>query len=294
MHLNEVPVIVALETLIKEFYNEKGIEHSYESFYNYVVGGGENLLRFLNIKLEYFDLDSFKHNCEQFTTGGRYENVFKVGGEQNTSIGNKQLVVFELTEIKKDPFLVTLVLLILQDTIDSNILSDRTKKGILIFDEFAETAGIKDIYGGEEILQTVATLYQKIRKENGAVYIIIQDLVQLPKNNHTEGIYANNQLFYVLPSSRSSYDKIADTLKLTSGELAELRSIKNNYSNQYPYSEFWLKRGEHTEVLRNEISKASFYAFQTKGDLWQQMNEKYQVTQNLEISIKEMIQEQNT
>ena len=235
-------------------------------------------------------MDSFKHNCRQFITGGKYENVFKASDSGTANIiKQKQLVVFELTEIKKDPFLVTLILLILQDTIDQNILADRSKKGILIFDEFAETAQIRNMYTGEEVIQTVSVLNQKIRKENGAVYLIIQDFVQLPDNNFSKSIVANTQLFFVLPSGREGFERTAKQLKLQPSEVAEMQSIENGYNAKYPYSELWLKRYEKTEVLRNELSPATYLAFQTKGEQWDKLNKDYETTQNLETSIDNLL-----
>jgi len=253
-----------------------------------------DLLYVLHIDQDYFDLKSFKISCGQFIKGGRYENVFKVEKDTNTKhIIENQLVVFELTEIKKDPFLVTLVLLILQETIDSNILSDRSNKGVLIFDEFAETAQIKDSYTGEEVLQTVSVLNQKIRKENGSIYLIVQDFAQLPDNPFTKSIIRNTQLFYMLPSTMAAYQDAKDTLKLTDSEYSQLVSIQNNYHTAQPFSEFFLKRFEASEVLRNELSPAAYLAFQTKGDLWDKLNAHYSTTNNLEASINHILKLQS-
>lgn len=292
-YINSTSVLVSMERIIEHYYEVTLESHSYENFYEFICNGGRRMLYDLDIKEEYFDLDSFKHNCRQFVTGGKYENVFKLGDDTTVNvIKDKQLVVFELTEIKKDPFLVTLILLILQDTIDQNILADRSKKGILIFDEFAETAQISDMYTGEEVLQTVSVLNQKIRKENGAVYLIIQDFVQLPKNNFSESIIANTQLFFVLPSGRDGFERTARQLVLQDSEAAQLQSIENNYTAKYPYSEFWLKRYERTEVLRNELSPATFLAFQTKGEVWDALNKDFEKTGDLKVSIKTQLNKQ--
>ncbi len=289
-YINDTSVIVSMERILEHYYEEVTKDHSYDSFYKFVCEGGNSMLYALEIKEEYFNLDNFKHNCRQFIAGGKYENVFKVSDSSTVNvIKEKQLVVFELTEIKKDPFLVTLILLILQDTIDQNILADRSKKGVLIFDEFAETAQIRDMYTGEEVIQTVSVLNQKIRKENGAVYLIIQDFVQLPENNFSESIIANTQLFYVLPSGRDGFERTAAKLRLQPSEIAELQSIENGYQAKHPHSELWLKRYEKTEVLRNELSPATFLAFQTKGEQWDKLNKDFERTQNLEVSIANLL-----
>lgn len=284
-YMEDTHYLVSLDKIINHYYESVKQDHNYDSFYHFVIKGGNKMLYLLDIE-QYFDLDSFKHSCSQFISGGKYENVFKVDHSLTNHITEKQLVVFELTEIKKDPFLVTLVLLILQETIDTNILADKSKKGALIFDEFAETAVIRDMYTNQDVLQTVSVLYQKIRKENGAVYIIVQDLSQLPENNFTKSIYANSQIFMMLPSSRAGYEEVKSVLKLTDSEASEMMSIQNNYNAIYPYGMFWLKRGEHKTVLKNELSPYAYYAFQTKGEIWQALSDDYINTKSLELSIK--------
>lgn len=60
--------------------------------------------------------------------------------------------------------------------------------GILIFDEYAETAQMVDTATGSGIHSSVAFCYQKIRKENGAVYTIVQTPDQLPDDENTKNI----------------------------------------------------------------------------------------------------------
>lgn len=280
---------VSINKILMQYYKDRKFGHSYPDFYNYVVTGGEKLLSDLEIEKEYFDIKSFKHICSEFIGGGKYENVFKDSEETSKIIRDTQFVVFELTEIKKDPFLVTLILLILQETINTNILEDRSKKGVLIFDEFAETQAIKDLYTDEEVLQTVAVLYQKIRKENGAVYTIIQDMGQLPENNYTEGIIANTQVLYVLPTSKSGYAKIAKTFSLEPHELYMLNSLQSNLNTKYKYSEQFMKIGNESTVTRLELSKPAFYAFQTDGNTWKELNDDFQITKDMIRTIETKI-----
>jgi type IV secretory pathway VirB4 component len=266
--------------------------YSYDDFYKYIVDGDEDLLQKLDIDSSYFDVKSFKHICSEFVSGGKYENVFKESQETSTTIKTKQFVVFELTEVKKDPFLVTLILLILQEAIDTNILSDRGKRGVLLFDEFAETQAIKDMYSGEEVIQSVAILYQKIRKENGAVYIIIQDPSQLPSNEYTGGIIANSQVLMVLPSNKTTYTKVKKTFELEDHEMYQMQSLQSNLTGQYPYSEQWLKIGNESFITRLELSPEAYLAFQTDGAVWKSLNEKYMETGNMIEAIEHNLKKQ--
>ncbi|MDR4895102.1 MULTISPECIES: VirB4 family type IV secretion system protein [unclassified Chryseobacterium] len=280
---------VSVNKLIKEYYNQRKFGFSYPDFYNFVVTGGEDLLNKLDIDKEYFDLKSFKHICSEFTEGGKYENIFKESEETTKIIKDTQFVVFELTKIKTDPFLVTLILLILQETINSNILEDRSKRGALYFDEFAETGAIRDLYTGEEVMQTVAVLYQKIRKENGSVNIIIQDMGQLPDNNYTQGIIANTQIVYILPTSEAGYIKIAEVFKFSKHDLYLMKSLKSNKKAKYGYTEQFIKIDDYSMVTRLELSKPALLSFQTDGALWKELNDDLAITGNMIQTIENKI-----
>lgn len=82
----------------------------------------------MNILPEYFDIDSFLHVCSEFMPGGFYENVCKPSPLEN-DMQNRDFIVFELTKIKKDPFLISVIMTILFDTIENKILSDRSVRG---------------------------------------------------------------------------------------------------------------------------------------------------------------------
>ena len=75
--------------------------------------------------------------------------------------------MFELTQIKQDRFLSNLVMGMIFTVIQKKLLSDRRKRGVLIFDEYGETAQMVDTATGTGIHSSVAFCYQKIRKENG-------------------------------------------------------------------------------------------------------------------------------
>ncbi|MCS2888658.1 type IV secretory system conjugative DNA transfer family protein [Bacteroides fragilis] len=127
----------------------------------------------------------------------------------------KKFIVFELTRIKQDRFLSNLVMSMIFTVIQKKLLSDRRKRGILIFDEYAETAQMVDTATGSGIHSSVAFCYQKIRKENGAVYTIVQTPDQLPDDENTKNIIGNTDMLFVLPTKEVIYRSIIDKFKLT-------------------------------------------------------------------------------
>lgn len=264
---------ITLTNLIRIYYEQSENEHhSFPNFYKFVKENYRKLSEDEDVPVstDYFDFNKFLFACTPFLPGGRYENVCKENPNQNYSLKEKSFIVFELTQIKSDPFLSSLVMTVLFDVIKHKILSDKSKRGMLIFDEYAETAQMTDSMGmASDIHSTVAFCYQKIRKENGAVITIVQTPSQLPDNEFTKGIIANTQILYVLPTTETVYSSIIDMFEMKNeAQINQMKSIANGFSSVRPYSEAWIRLGENYSIVaRLEASREKFLAFQTEGDI---------------------------
>ena len=279
----------AVKSAIQDYYENVREGHNFESFYNHVTEHYPEILARKHIPKDYFSLESFSLNCGEFLPGRRYENVCKDTG---TDFSGKKFIVFELTQIKQDRFLSNLVMGMIFTVIQKKLLSDRRKRGVLIFDEYGETAQMVDTATGTGIHSSVAFCYQKIRKENGAVYTIIQNPDQLPENEHTKNIIANTDMLFVLPTKEVIYQSVIDRFRLTHpGQIALMKSMRNSFSGQRPYSECFMRLGEHyATVTRLEFSREKFLAFQTEGEIWSDLEEKNR-RMSMEDAIEEYIRE---
>jgi type IV secretory pathway VirB4 component len=178
---------------------------------------------------------------------------------------------------------------ILFDTIENKILSDRSVRGMLIFDEYAESQSIKDTFSGADIHSTVAFCYQKLRKENGAVGTIVQSMAQLPDNEYTKGIIANTQLLYVLPANEVVYDQTIEAFHIKNrSHINLMKSIRNDFTGTRPYSEIFLRfMDNYATVVRLELSPEKLLAFQTDGEKWNRLQEIYREVGSLETAIEQ-------
>lgn len=292
--------VTSLTKILQDYYEHQETNHSFPDFYNHIQQNGRGAMKRLNIPEDYFDIQSFLHICSEFMPGGIYENVCKIvdGGEDK--FRNKDFVLFELTKIKKDPFLASLIMGILFDTIENKILSDRSTRGVLVFDEYAETQAMEDVFTGEDIHPTVAFCYQKLRKENGAIWSIIQSPAQLPENNYTKGIIANTQILYVLPTTETVYDSIIKSFSIKNNSHINLmKSIRNDFARddaagKRPYSEIFIRFLDlYATAVRLEFSQEKFLALQTDGKVWNELNEEYRKTGNMETTIVNYINKKN-
>lgn len=277
--------VVSLNKMLKHYYQHTKKDQSFPDFYNYIKTKFEQLSEELEIEEGFFDYKSFIHVCSEFLPGGKYENICKTSslGDQ---IRDKDVIVFELTQIKKDPFLVNVIISILLDTIESKLL-DRSSKGILVFDEYAETQTIKDTSDGSNIHQTVAFCYQKLRKENSAVMTIIQSPAQLSNDQFSKGIISNTQLLFVLHTTETVYKQVIETFTITNETHINLmKSMRNKFEGTPKYSELFIRFLDlDAIVVRLELSPEKFFAFQTDGEIWQELQNDFKQTGNIEESI---------
>lgn len=283
---------VALRKFIKHYYREIKSGHSFQGLYSFLINNFERLCKENEIINTYFDIESFKLICSEFMEGGNYANLCATTGIAG-NLKDKRFIHFELTKVKNSPFVSSVVMSLLFDVINNKILSDPSKKGYIIFDEYAETAQMKSVNSLDvDIHQTVAFFYQKIRKENGAVMTIIQSPVQLPNNEYTKGIIANTQLLYVLEGTEVVYDAIIETFKIKNpAHINQMKSIQNNYSCQHPYSECWIRFGENYALtVRIEASKRKYLAFQTEGETRSELDKLYSSNgDNMQEAIEQLI-----
>lgn len=285
-------LVVALRKFLADYYRENKTCHSFQSFYSYLTKNYSDICKRCQVKEEYFDISSFTHVCSEFMTGGIYANLCTSEGIAS-QLKSRQFIHFELTKVKANPFVSSIVMSLLFDVINNKILSDPSKKGYIVFDEYAETAQMKSTNAMDVgVHQTVAFFYQKIRKENGAVMTVIQSPSQLPANEYTKGIISNTQLLYVLEGTEVVYDAVVETFKIKNqAHINQMKSIHNCYSADRPYSECWIRFGENYAItVRLEASRKKYLAFQTQGEIRAALDGMYNANgHNMQKAIEDYI-----
>lgn len=282
--------VVALRNLLIYYYEKNPeINHSFPDFYYYIKENFNKIADDIDMNKDYFDYNSFIHVCKEFTAGGFYENICKES-ELMADISDKDFIVFELTQIKKDTFLVSVIMSILLDVIESKLL-DRGKRGLLVFDEYAETQTLKDNFNDNNIHSTVAFCYQKLRKEGSAVLAVLQSPSQLSDDEYSKGIIANTQILIVLPTTESVYQSIINAFNIkVKSHIALMKSQKNQFEGDEKYSELFIRFGDlYAIVVRLKLSVERFLAFQTDGGIWKMLQDESKKTgiKNAIIQLKQ-------
>lgn len=270
---------VSVKKILRYYYKSTSENHSLNSFYHFIEKHQKNLLSQLKIHPDYFNITSFLHVMSEYVGDGLYSFLFEVSEDQTYKIEDKRLIVFELDEVKDNKEILSVMLKLIKSAIQRTIWKNRAEKGIILFDEFAKQLKF------ENVLESVEFYYQAIRKQNGAIGIVLQSINQLPDNSTSASILENTQVIYSL-NNEKGYDELFKRLNLSNHDLNQLKSIKNNLTGPRKYTEMFIKIGKESNIFRLEVPKEVYAAYLTEGEENEVIMNLYQDTQDMEEAIK--------
>ncbi|WP_417858640.1 TraG family conjugative transposon ATPase [Xanthomarina gelatinilytica] len=271
---------VSVKKILRYYYKQTKVDHSLSSFYAFIETNKDSLLQKLKIHADYFNITNFLHVMSEYVGDGLYSFLFEVSEDQTYKIEDKRLIVFELDEVKDNKEILSVMLKLIKSAIQRTIWKNRAEKGIILFDEFAKQLKF------ENVLESVEFYYQAIRKQNGAIGIILQSINQLPNNSTSASILENTQVIYSLHNEKG-YDELQKRLNLSSHDLNQLKSIKNNLSGPRKYTEMFIKIGKESNIFRLEVPKEVYAAYLTDGTENEEIMKLYEKHQNMEKAITE-------
>ncbi|WP_417372007.1 TraG family conjugative transposon ATPase [Gelidibacter japonicus] len=271
---------VSVKKILRHYYKQIKTDHSLNSFYSFIETHQDSLLQKLKIHADYFNITNFLHIMSEYVGDGLYSFLFEVSEDQTYKIEDKRLIVFELDEVKDNKEILSVMLKLIKSAIQRTIWKNRAEKGIILFDEFAKQLKF------ENVLESVEFYYQAIRKQNGAIGIILQSINQLPNNSTSASILENTQVIYSLHNEKG-YDELQKRLNLSTHDLNQLKSIKNNLSCSRKYTEMFIKIGKESNIFRLEVPKEVYAAYLTDGAENEEIMKLYEKHQNMEKAITE-------
>lgn len=273
----------SLRLILATYYDIITEEHCFKSFYKFIEKRKQDILKISGIKeKEYFDVEQFLHSGGDFVNGA-YSFLFADSEEKSQQFIGKKLVIFELDSIKDNKLLLTIMLQTISDAIHKIIWKDKSKKGFVFFDEFAKQLEFPDV------LNQVAFFFQAIRKQNGAVGIILQTLNQLPDAPKAKSILDNTETYIYLATEKDKYRASIARMNLNKHVQAQMFSMKNNFSGNTKYSEILIVRNRHVHVYRIVLPPEALLAFQTEGKLHDEMMQLYEKNGSMEQTINQIM-----
>lgn len=277
---------VSVKKILRYYYKQVPIQHSLNSFYEFIENKASDLLEHLKIHPDYFNISNFLHIMSEYVGDGLYSFLFEVSEDQTFKIEDKRLIVFELDEVKDNKEILSVMLKLIKSAIQRTIWKNRAEKGIILFDEFAKQLKF------DNVLESVEFYYQAIRKQNGAIGIILQSINQLPNNSTSASILENTQVIYSL-NNEKGYEELQKRLNLSSHDLNQLKSIKNNLTGPRKYTEMFIKIGRESNIFRLEVPKEVYAAYLTDGKENDAIMALYKQAGSMEEAIKEFINPKN-
>ncbi|MEP6262864.1 MAG: TraG family conjugative transposon ATPase [Gillisia sp.] len=277
---------VSVKKILRSYYLQETENYSLESFYRFIEKNRSTLLEELKIHPDYFNIDNFLHIMSEYVGEGLYSFLFEIGEDQTYKIEDKRLIVFELDEVKDNKEILSVMLKLIKSAIQRTIWRNRAEKGIILFDEFAKQLKF------ENVLESVEFYYQAIRKQNGAIGIILQSINQLPNNSTSASILENTQVIYSLHNEKG-YEELRKRLNLSAHDINQLKSLKNNFTGERKYTEMFIKIGKESNVFRLEVPKEVYAAYLTDGAENDKIMEFYQEHQNMEKAILQFVSHNN-
>ena len=271
---------VSVKKILRHYYDSTLENHSLDGFYHFIERNQKDLLGKLKIHRDYFNVTGFLHVMSEYVGDGLYSFLFEVREDQTYKIEDKRLIVFELDEVKDNKEILSVMLKLIKSAIQRTIWKNRAEKGIILFDEFAKQLKF------ENVLESVEFYYQAIRKQNGAIGIILQSINQLPNNSTSASILENTQVIYSL-NNEKGYAELVKRLNLSSHDLNQLKSIKNNLSGKRKYTEMFIKIGKESNIFRLEVPKEVYAAYLTDGKENEEIMKLFEKHQDMEKAITE-------
>lgn len=275
-------VSVSIKKILLHYYDRVREKHSLESFYRFIESSREHLLEDLKIHTDYFNISNFLHITSEYVGKGLYSFLFEVAEDQTYKIEDKRLIIFELDEVKDNKEILSVMLKLIKSGIQRTIWRNRSERGIILFDEFAKQLKF------ENVLESVEFYYQAIRKQNGAIGIVLQSINQLPINATSASILENTQIIYSLHNEKG-YDELQKRLNLTAHDLNQLRSIRNNLSGAHKYTEMFIKIGKESNVFRLEVPPEVYAAYLTDGRENDDIMRNYEELQDMQLAIEQFL-----
>ncbi|TAG49796.1 MAG: type IV secretion system protein TraC [Betaproteobacteria bacterium] len=192
-----------------------------------------------------------------FTSRGAYGRFFN--GVPTLNFG-KQVTVLELEELKNQPHLQQVVLLMLMYRVQQEIyLGDRRVRKLIVLDE------AWDLLTKGDMAEFMETAYRRIRKYNGSAVTITQSYQDLYRNEAGKAIAANCAFTVFLQQSDDVVKALANADNVSLDDWA-LETLKGIHIVQGQYSEAFWKTPFGQGVARLVVPRFEQLLYSTKGE----------------------------
>lgn len=220
----EVALSNAVSLYIERIRQNRDIEPSFNTFYEYVQGDYREVLRKKKYREKDFDVDGFLNVLEPFYKGGEYD--FLLNSDKKIDLLNKRFIVFEIDSIRDHRVLFPVVTIILMEVFINKMRRLHGVRKLIVIEE-AWKAIAK-----EGMAEYVKYLYKTVRKYFGEAIVVTQEVDDIISSPVVKESIINNADCKILLDQRkylNKFDAIQQLLGLSDKEKDQILSI--NLSN---------------------------------------------------------------
>ena len=259
----ETHIETALNAYIGIVKDHREIFPCFNTFYAFLSKQFKEYLVKKSVRIENFDIDNLIQVLAPYAKGGKYE--YLLNSKDKLDLLHKRFVVFELDNIKDHKVLFPVVTIVLMDTYISKMrrLQPHERKIILI--EEAWKAISKS--GTAEFIKY---LYKTVRKHNGEVIVVTQEVGDIIGNEIIKDAIINNADEKILLDQSkflNRFDEIQSTLALSEKEKALVLSINKDLQKneqRAKYKEVFISfNSAFSAVYGVEVSPEEYLTFST-------------------------------
>ena len=226
----EVALSNAVSLYIERIKQNRDIEPSFNTFYEYVQGDYREVLRKKKYREKDFDVDGFLNVLEPFYRGGEYD--FLLNSDKRIDLLNKRFIVFEIDSIRDHRVLFPVVTIILMEVFINKMRRLHGIRKLIVIEE-AWKAIAK-----EGMAEYVKYLYKTVRKYFGEAIVVTQEVDDIISSPVVKESIINNADCKILLDQRKYLNKfgaIQQLLGLSDKEKDQILSINlsNDPSRRY-------------------------------------------------------------
>jgi len=238
---------------------------NFNSFYEFVDNKFKEL--FSEKDLKYFELDSFKMVLGQYYNGGEFD--YLLNSEQEFSIADLPFCVFELDEVKDHPVIFPVIALVIMDAFISKMRKHKSVRKIILIEEAWSAMS------NNGMARFLKYLYKTVRKFNGSVGIITQEIEDIVNNELVKNTIINNADIQILLDQtkyQNRFGEIQRALGITDEEKKKVLSINKIVRAGEKYKEAYIRFGSIGKVYSVLVSPQEAAMYTTEASDSVQIN----------------------
>lgn len=285
----EVALSNAVSLYIERIKQNRDIEPSFNTFYEYVQGDYREVLHKKKYREKDFDVDGFLNVLEPFYRGGEYD--FLLNSDKKIDLLGKRFIVFEIDSIRDHKILFPVVTIILMEVFINKMRRLHGVRKLIVIEE-AWKAIAK-----EGMAEYVKYLYKTVRKYFGEAIVVTQevdDIISSPVVK--ESIVGNADCKILLDQRKylNKFDAIQQLLGLSDQEKDQILSINLSNDPSRKYKEVWIGLGGvQSAVYATEVSMSEYLTYTTEESEKMEVLERAKKAGSMARAIRELAREKS-